>query len=136
MNNSNGAVPTILVVDDYADTRQIVKWSLERRGYKVLEASSGREALEKSIAERPSIILMDLTMPELDGFAATQMLRQFEELRDVPIIAVTALDMAARREKAKLVGCSAFISKPIDFDRLDALIHQHVVKQGRPQTAG
>ena len=116
--------PVVLVVDDYADTRRVVRWMLEQKGYKVLEAEDGRQAVETARAERPDLILMDLTMPQVDGFEAARTIRASEGLTDVPIIAVTAHDMAASRDGAHAAGCDLFISKPIDFSRLAVLIEK------------
>lgn len=115
---------TVMVVDDYADTRRVVRWMLEQKGYRVLEAGDGRQAVDAARAERPDLILMDLTMPHVDGFEAARTIRGSEGLAQVPIIAVTAHDMASSREGAHAAGCDLFISKPIDFSRLNVLIEK------------
>ncbi|HEV2765769.1 MAG TPA: response regulator [Pyrinomonadaceae bacterium] len=120
---------TVLVVDDYADTRRVVRWMLEQKGYRVLEAEDGRQAVDSARAERPDLILMDLTMPQVDGFEAARTIRASEGLAEVPIIAVTAHDMAASREGARAAGCDLFISKPIDFTRLAVLIEKLLARQ-------
>jgi len=116
--------PTVMVVDDYADTRRVVRWMLEQKGYRVLEAGDGQSALDAAVAERPDLILMDLSMPLVDGFEAMRMIRASEGLGAVPIIAVTAHDAAAFRDRAAEAGCDLFISKPIDFNRLAVLIEK------------
>lgn len=124
----NGAIdsgkPTVLVVDDHGDTRRIVKWMLERWGYRVVEANDGAQAVEAANSEHPNVILMDLTMPHVDGFEAIRQIRGNPELRKVPIIAVTAYDMAASREKADSAGADYYLSKPVDFRRLEVLIEK------------
>ncbi len=122
LKNINGL--TVMVVDDYADTRRVVKWMLEQHGFRVVEAENGRQAVESSPSVRPDLILMDLSMPQLDGFDATRLIRESGELRGVPIIAVTAHDMAAFRDGAESAGCDYYLSKPIDFNRLMVLIEK------------
>lgn len=119
----------MLIVDDYADTRRVVRWMLEQKGYSVAEAEDGRQAVEAARAERPDLILMDLTMPQVDGFEAARTIRSSEGLAEVPIIAVTAHDMAAARDGALAAGCDLFISKPIDFTRLGVLIEKLLSRQ-------
>ncbi|HZH89205.1 MAG TPA: response regulator [Pyrinomonadaceae bacterium] len=116
--------PAIMVVDDYADTRQVVRWMLEQKGYRVIEAADGREALAVAARERPGVILMDLAMPLLDGFETIRSIRESAELAGVRIIAVTAYDMGTARDKAALAGCDHYLSKPIDFNRLSVLLEK------------
>ena len=86
--------PTVMVVEDFEDNRFMMRRLLEMSGYQVLEAVNGEEAVELAKRERPSLILMDLSLPLLDGLAATRRIRQEAELRDVPIVAVSAHDTA------------------------------------------
>jgi two-component system cell cycle response regulator DivK len=119
-----GKSPAIMVVDDYEDTRRVVRWMLEQEGYRVIEAVNGREAVDVAVRERPDLILMDLAMPQLDGFDAIRSVRELAELRSVRIIAVTAYDMAEARDKARVAGCDEYLSKPIDFIRLNVLLEK------------
>ncbi len=112
----------MLVADDYHDTRRVVRWMLEQKGYHVVEATNGREAVEVAQQERPDLILMDLAMPEVDGFSALRLVREHAELAEIPIIAITAYDMAESREKAETAGFAHYLTKPIDFQRLSVLI--------------
>ncbi len=116
--------PTVLVVDDHGDTRRIVKWMLERWGYRAVEANDGGQAVEAAMREHPRVILMDLTMPHVDGFEAIRQIRGSSELREVPIIAMTAYDMALSRDKADAAGADYYLSKPVDFRRLEVLIEK------------
>ena len=116
--------PTVLVVDDNADTRRVVRWGLERWGYYVLEASDGRQALEVAVRDRPDVILMDLAMPVVDGFEAIRSIRAHPDLRGLPVIAVTAYDRAISRDDAESAGCDYYLSKPIDFNRLEVLVER------------
>ncbi len=104
----------ILVVDDNRDNRDILTFRLQLMGgFEILVASNGKEALEVASRARPDLILMDLRMPVMDGYEATQALRRTEWGKNIPIIAVTAGLTEEHREKALSVGCSDFISKPI-----------------------
>lgn len=114
--------PLVLVVEDYEDTRLMMRHYLEAGGCRVVEAADGREAIERASAARPDLILMDLNMPVLDGFTAALRIRAREETRDVPIVAVTAYDTAEFRRAARAVGCSEYVAKPLDFDRLMTLV--------------
>lgn len=124
MGESSGL--TIMVVEDYDDTRQLLKALLERKGYRVLEATNGREAVEVATRGRPDLILMDLDLPIIDGIEATNRIRRDAGLRDVPIIAVTAYPMSFTRVKAFSSGCAGYVEKPIDFPKLNGLIEKHL----------
>jgi CheY-like chemotaxis protein len=123
-------MPTVLVVDDNADTRVVVRWMLERWGCRVVEASDGREAFEAVVESRPDLVLMDLSMPHVDGYDAIRSIRGREEFARLPIIAVTAFDRADSREGASAAGCDHYLSKPIDFRRLEVLVEK-LTKSGR-----
>jgi CheY-like chemotaxis protein len=125
--------PTIMIVDDYADTRHVVRWMLEQKGYRVIEAADGREALAVAAQERPRVILMDLAMPLLDGFETIRSMRASAELAGARIIAVTAYDMGTARDKAALAGCDYYLSKPIDFNRLNVLLEKLMREEQRPR---
>lgn len=115
---------TILVVEDSKDTRNVLSFSLTRNGYKVVTADNGEEAVEVALRERPDLILMDLNMPLMDGLAATEQIREHEELRKVPILAVTAYDTYGMKEASLGAGCNGYIKKPIDFKRLDNILRR------------
>jgi CheY-like chemotaxis protein len=113
---------TILLVEDFDDARLVMRLQLEHRGYRVIEAEDGKKAVELALQERPDIILMDLSLPNLDGFEATKQIRKEEQMRQVPIIAVTAHQETNFREGAKASGFDAYVTKPIDMDWLSELI--------------
>ena len=119
-----GANPVVMLVEDFADTREMMRRVLERGGCRVLEAANGQEAIELAQRERLDLILMDLNMPVLDGFTATLRIREYEPTRDVPVVAVTAFDTAEFRAAATAVGCSEYIVKPLDFERLSSILKQ------------
>jgi len=111
-------IKKILIVDDNRDSRELVVKALKGKGYRMIEATDGEEALEKAVAERPDLILMDISMPKIDGFEVTRRLKSREEFQDVPIVALTAHAMKGDREKALGVGCEGYISKPINIREL------------------
>ena len=114
------AVPTILLAEDHLDSRDAMRALLEAHGYRVIEAANGREAVERALEERPDLVLMDIMMPEMDGFEATRVLRSQDRTRRTPIIAVTAMDGAQRLSMQ--AGADDFIAKPIDTRGLMAKI--------------
>lgn len=128
---SGSGKPTVLVVDDNTDTRVIVRWMLERWGYRVVEAADGREAYEMAVEHRPDLVVMDLSMPVADGYEAIRSIRAREEFSSLPAIAVTAFDRAVARESAQAAGFDHYLSKPIDFKRLEVLLEK-LTKSGRP----
>jgi two-component system cell cycle response regulator DivK len=111
-----------LLVEDFEDSRFMMRRLLEIAGYSVLEASDGEQAVEMAIQKRPGLILMDLSLPKLDGLAATRKIRQDKNMREVPIIAVSAHDSPESRIEALDAGCDEYVTKPIDFDILNALL--------------
>ena len=113
---------TILVVEDGEDARYLMRIELERLGYLVIEAEDGKKAVEMALVDRPDIILMDLSLPVMDGFAATEKIRASNELEGVPIIAVTAHQETDFRAGAKAAGFDAYVTKPIDVNWLNELI--------------
>jgi CheY-like chemotaxis protein len=113
---------TVLLVEDFEDTRLFMRLELEEQGFIVFEAENGEVAVEIAAREKPNVILMDLTLPLMDGFTATKLIRQNEELKDVPIIAVTAHLEDDFRSDAKASGFDAYVTKPIDVNWLKELI--------------
>ena len=112
----------ILVVEDTEDNRFMMRRLLEISGYRVSEAVNGQEAVHVAQRDKPAAILMDLSLPMVDGLAATRQIRQLPELKKVPIIAVSAHDTADFHAEALAAGCDAYITKPIDYVELEDLI--------------
>jgi CheY-like chemotaxis protein len=102
----------ILLVDDYQDGREMYADSLRFAGYRTLEASSGPEALQLAVDRRPSLILMDLSLPGIDGWEVTARLKKDARTRHIPIVALTAHALQEERERAERAGCDAFVAKP------------------------
>jgi CheY-like chemotaxis protein len=121
---------SILVVDDYDDIRELMKMQLEHWGYLVFEAADGWEAVSVAKREHPDLILMDLNLPTLDGFIATQYIRELDELRNVPIVAVTAHNREYSQKVAIAAGCDDYLEKPVDFKHLDLVIKRLLSNHG------
>lgn len=115
-------VATVLLVEDTEDNRQMMKRLLEMSGYRVVEAINGKEAVEVASAVQPQIILMDLSLPLIDGLAATRRIRLLKGLSKVPIVAVSAHDTADFHSEALAAGCDAYITKPIDYPQLEEMV--------------
>ena len=122
MPETDPANLTVLVVEDDDDSRYLMRLELERLGYLVSEAENGVKGVEIALREHPDIILMDLTLPEMDGLEATSRIRSDPEMSEVPIIAVTAHQESDFREEAKASGFNAYVTKPIDGAWLSELI--------------
>ena len=129
MTEPNGAGPTVLVVEDFEDNRFMMRRLLEMCGYRVVEAVNGEQAVETARTERPDLILMDLSLPKLDGLAATRRIRQTDGLGEVPIVAVSAHDTSDFHADALAAGCNEYVTKPIDFDQLESLLKKLLEKQ-------
>lgn len=121
----------LLVVEDFEDSRFMMLRLLEIAGYRVLEASDGEQAVELAVQKRPALILMDLSLPKLDGLAATRRIRQNKGVAKVPIVAVSAHDAQESRIEALEAGCNEYVTKPIDFDHLSALVKRLLSKPSR-----
>ena len=108
----------ILIVEDNEMNRDMLSRRLARRGYEVAVAVDGEQGLALAQAEPPALILMDMSLPGLDGWEATRRLKSMPETRAIPVIALTAHAMAGDREKAVGAGCDDFDTKPVDLNRL------------------
>ena len=112
----------VLLVEDVEDTRHFMRLELEDQGFIVFEAENGQVAVDTAAREKPDVILMDLTLPLMDGFTATKLIRQNDALKNVPIIAITAHKEDDFRADAKASGFDAYVTKPIDVNWLKGLI--------------
>jgi len=115
-------MPRILIIEDNEENRDALARRLQRRGYDVVMAGDGQQGVEMAKSEKPDLILMDMNMPVLDGWRASQLVRADPETRELPIIGLTAHALAGDREKALQAGCSDYHTKPVDFPRLLAQI--------------
>ena len=116
----------ILIVDDNEDSRDLVVKVLKNRGYQMVEAVDGEDALEKAESENPDIILLDISIPKLDGYEVTRRLKSREKFKNIPIIALTAHAMKGDKEKALQAGYDGYISKPISVHELPEQIKSYL----------
>ena len=116
--------PTIMVADSDEDSRYLLRSLLELKGFRVLEASDGQEAIDTSMRLKPDLVLIQLKLPVVSGFTVIRRIRKHEELRTVPIIAISFNHPTSNRNLALAAGCNAHIENPIEFDLLDALVDQ------------
>jgi CheY-like chemotaxis protein len=124
----NRQPPTVLLVEDTEDNRQMMKKLLELSGFRVVEAINGEEAVKAATEERPGIILMDLSLPLVDGLAATRKIRSLPGMNALPIVAVSAHDTADFHADALAAGCDAYITKPIDYPELEEIVNRLLSK--------
>jgi two-component system cell cycle response regulator DivK len=122
----------ILYIEDTENNRILVKRRLEKSGHEVVTAENAREGIARALAEMPDLILMDMGMPEIDGWSATRQLKADPELRGIPVIAVTAHAMQGDREKTLQAGCDEYETKPFDFTRLIEKIQTLVASRQPP----
>ncbi len=115
-------MPRILIVEDDELNRDSLRRLLRRRGFEVAIAADGREGVAAARAERPDLILLDMSLPGIDGWEAARLLKGDPETRATPVIALTAHAMASDRDRALAAGCDDYDTKPIDLDRLLAKI--------------
>lgn len=121
-------MPRILIIEDNEENRDALARRLQRRGYDVVMAGDGQQGVEMAKSEKPDLVLMDMNMPVLDGWRASQLVRADPETRELPIIGLTAHALAGDREKALQAGCSDYHTKPVDFPRLLAQIEALIRK--------
>ena len=112
----------VLLVEDVEDTRLFMRLELEQHGFIVIEAADGKTAVDLAESEGPEVILMDLSLPIMDGFNAAKLIRRSESLKSIPIIAITAHHETDFRSGAKDSGFDAYVTKPIDINWLKGLI--------------
>jgi two-component system cell cycle response regulator DivK len=125
--------PTVLLVEDYDDARELISIWLEGSGYRVVQARDGAEAVEAARRECPDLVIMDMSLPTLDGLSATAAIRRIEELCDVPVIACSAHDVQEWSDKAMAAGCNDFVSKPVDFAALEKALKRLLPSEGLPR---
>ena len=118
----------ILYIEDNPDNRLLIRRVLQAEGYEVLEAVDGQSGLQRAAEVQPDLILMDINLPEIDGYEVTARLKQLPGLSRIPIIAVTANVMKGDREKTLAAGCDGYIQKPIDIDLLPDQIERFLKK--------
>ena len=120
---------TILYVEDNPDNRNLIRRVLNAEGYTVVEASRADQAFDKLESEHIDLILMDINMPDMDGYTLTAKIKKMEKYKNIPIVAVTANVMRGDREKSLEAGCDGYIQKPIDIDTLAQQIERFITRR-------
>lgn len=115
----------VLIVEDYEDARDFMRFLVESYGYQVVEATDGIEAVDRVRQQHPDLILMDVSLPMVDGLTATRTIREFNFAADIPIIAVTAFGKQYY-DKAIEAGCTDLIDKPVDLDLLEPILNHYL----------
>jgi CheY-like chemotaxis protein len=123
-------MPKILIVEDNEENRDSLSRRLQRRGYAIITAEDGAAGITMAQAEKPDLILMDMNMPELDGWEATRQIKAIKELQRVPVLALTAHALAGDKERALEAGCTDYHTKPVDFTKLVGQI-ETLLKNGQ-----
>jgi len=118
----------LLIVEDNEMNRDMLCRRLIRRGYQVIVACDGLEGIAAARSQQPDLILMDLSLPEMDGWTATRILKADSGTRRIPVVALTARAMATDREKALSAGCDAFDTKPVEIGRLIEIMNRLLIK--------
>jgi two-component system, cell cycle response regulator DivK len=131
-NSPEGLKPLVLIVDDYQDAREMYAEFLEFSGFRVAEATNGAEALEKAFALLPDVILMDLSLPIIDGWEATRRLKSDERTCAIPVVALTGHALGSLPSGEKL-GCDSFVIKPCLPDALVAEVKRVLAARPQPQ---
>ena len=119
---------TILYVEDNADNRNLIRRVLNAEGYAMIEAIKAEQAFQKLETEKVDLILMDINMPDMDGYTLTAKIKAVEKFSKIPIIAVTANVMRGDREKSLQAGCDGYIQKPIDIDTLAQQVERFMIR--------
>ena len=120
----------ILLVEDNEMNRDMLSRRLERQGYEVVVAADGQQGLLMAEVEKPALILMDMSLPELDGWEATRRLKAAKSTQHIPVVALTAHAMIDDREKAFAAGCDDYDTKPVEFQRLLEKINTLLLQEG------
>ena len=120
----------ILYVEDNPDNVYMLTRRLKKKGFELIIAGDGQEGIDKAIEENPDLILMDLSLPTMDGWTATAEIKKIEEVKDIPIIALSAHAMPEHRDRAIKAGCSDYDTKPVDIKRLLGKIEQYIELPG------
>ena len=120
----------ILYVEDNPDNVYMLTRRLKKKGFELIIAGDGQEGIDKAIEESPDLILMDLSLPTMDGWTATAEIKKIEEIKDIPIIALSAHAMPEHRDRAIKAGCSDYDTKPVDIKRLLGKIGQYIELPG------
>ena len=118
--------PKILIIEDNEQSLYLFTFMLEKHGYEVIQARDGQEGIEKACREKPALILLDIQLPDMDGYEVARRLKEKPESRDIPIVAVTSYAMVGDRERILAAGCAGYIEKPINPETFMTEVEQHL----------
>lgn len=116
----------ILIIEDHADMRELLTWQVKLMGFAAIAAKNGREGVEKAVAEKPNLVLVDIMMPEMDGWEVARELRAKPDTKDIPILAATALFRDSDLKTCLEAGCDGFIVKPFTFQELQVKLREFI----------
>ena len=116
----------ILYVEDNPDNIYMLTRRLKKKGFEMIIAGDGQEGIDMALEEKPDLILMDLSLPTMDGWTATEKIKKIDEIKNIPIIALSAHAMPEHRDRAIKAGCSDYDTKPVDIKRLLGKISQYI----------
>jgi two-component system cell cycle response regulator DivK len=119
----------ILIVEDNMDTYELVHFVLEKHGFETFLAVNGREGVNAALKQKPDLIVMDMSMPDMDGWTATGLIKKDEQTKSIPLLALTAHALPGDRQRAMDAGCDEYITKPMDLDELVEAINYWVNKR-------
>lgn len=123
-------MPRILLVEDNEMNRDMLTRRLQRRGFEVLSAVDGASAVQATVTEKPDLVLMDMSLPDIDGLEATRRIRANPSVASIPVLALTAHALKGDDEKARAAGCDDYDTKPVDLDRLLGKIEALLTRAG------
>jgi two-component system cell cycle response regulator DivK len=121
--------PRILIIDDDPDNLELMRFMMKHQGYEVLEACGGREGLKLARSQRPQLALVDLAMPDIDGWTVTRELKTDPATRHIKVVVVTVRSLRADRQKAQEAGCDAYITKPMSMAQLAEIVSKLLPKE-------
>jgi len=122
----------VLIIEDHADMRELLSWQIELMGFVPIPAKHGQEGIEKAVAEKPQLILLDIMMPGMDGWEAARVLRANPETKEIPILAATALFRDSDLDTCMKAGCTSYIVKPFTFQQLQSKIREIIPLSSGP----
>lgn len=120
---------TVLLIEDNEQNIYLIRFLLEKNGFNVEEARNGREGIDKAVSVKPDLVLLDIQLPDIDGYAVVKELRDYREFEGIPIIAVTSYAMTGDRERCIEAGCTGYIEKPINPDSFIGEISKYLRKK-------
>ena len=118
----------VLIVEDNMDTYELVNFILQKDGFDTFLAVNGRDGVDAAIKQKPDLIIMDLSMPEMDGWAATSLIKRNPTVKSIPVIVLTAHALPGDRQRAMDAGCDQYITKPMDLGELVEVVHYWIKK--------